>query len=351
MTSPVAPPPAPAPATPATAHRTLTRRGLLAAGGGVGLAALLAACGSDGDNSSSDSGSWSFTDDRKKKATADSTPKKIVAFTGSAAALHDFGITTQIAGVFGETRTKGGKADPAAGRLDIDSVEIIGNAFGEFSVEKYAALRPDLLVTHMYDPGVLWYVPDESQDKILKLAPSVGVTTGRISLVRVVERYAKLAKALGADLQAERVTQAKARYEKAAEEMRRAAKDSRIRVLAVSATEDTLYVAGPKIQAELMQFEELGVEVVTPDLKGKDYFESLSWENADKYDADLIMLDERAQSLQPEQLKKKPGWSALPAVKAGQVTAWNYVAPYSWQGAAGLVEDITKAIRDAKRLD
>ena len=36
------------------------------------------------------------------------------------------------------------------------------NAWGEFSVEKYAGLRPDLLVTHMYDPGALWYVPDES---------------------------------------------------------------------------------------------------------------------------------------------------------------------------------------------
>ena len=349
MFSPVTP--SPSPLRSAVNRRSLTRRGLLAACGGVGLTTLLAACGSDDSNSSSEGESWSFTDDRKKTATADGTPRKIVAFTGSAAALRDFGITTQIAGVFGETRTKDGKADPAAGRLDIDSVEIIGNAFGEFSVERYAALRPDLLITHMYDPDVLWYVPEESKDKILKVAPSVGVTTGRIPLVQVVERYAKLAKALGADLQAEHVTKAKARYEEAAEELRRTAKNSRVRVLATSATEDTLYVAGPEIQAELMQFEELGVEVITPKLKGQDYFESLSWENADKYDADLILLDERGQSLQPEQLKSKPGWRALHAVKAGQVAGWNYVAPYSWQGAAGLMEDVTKALRDAKRLN
>ncbi|MCK1799039.1 ABC transporter substrate-binding protein [Streptomyces sp. XM4193] len=352
MSTPRATAPAPA-GRPTASHRSLTRRGLLAAGGAAGLTALLAACGDSGGSGSSDGGDggWSFTDDRKKKVTTDSRPEKIVAFTGAAAALHDFGVTTQVAGVFGETRTKGGKADPAAGRLDVDRVEVIGNAFGEFSVERYAKLRPDLLITHMYDPDVLWYVPEESKDKILKLAPSVGVTTGRIPLKKVVERYAELAESLGADLSAERVTKAKDRYEAAAERLRRTAKGSRIRVLAVSATNDTLYVAGPTIQAELMQFKELGVDVISPTMKGQDYFESLSWENADKYDADVIMLDERAMSLQPEQLKDKPGWRDLPAVRAGQVTGWNYVAPYSWGGAAELLEDITKAIGEAKRLD
>jgi iron complex transport system substrate-binding protein len=29
-------------------------------------------------------------------------------------------------------------------------------------VEKYASLRPDLLVAGMYQPNTLWYVPEES---------------------------------------------------------------------------------------------------------------------------------------------------------------------------------------------
>jgi iron-desferrioxamine transport system substrate-binding protein len=49
------------------------------------------------------------------------------------------------------------------------------------------------------------------------------------------------------------------------------------------------------------------------------YFEALSWENADKYDAGLIILDSRTQAVQANDLESKPAWRDLPAVKAGQV--------------------------------
>ena len=45
-----------------------------------------------------------------------------------------------------------------------------------------SALRPELLVTHMYDPDALWYVPDESKAKILPLAPSVAAQRQGITL-------------------------------------------------------------------------------------------------------------------------------------------------------------------------
>ncbi|MFG2824115.1 ABC transporter substrate-binding protein [Kitasatospora sp. NPDC048365] len=340
----------------------LSRRGLLAAAGATAAGALLAACGGKDDGkggatsgeakSGAAAGPWSFTDDRKKEVTAKAAPTRVVAFTGTAAALVDFGLDKQIVGVFGETKGTDGKPDPQAGDLNVDKVEILGNAWGEFSVEKYAAVRPELLVTHMYDPDALWYVPDESKDKILQLAPSVAITTGRVPMTQPIERYAKLAESLGADLKAKKVTDAKARYEAAAEQLRQAAKAAGgIKVMACSGAADIFYVSNPKIATDLITFAELGVDFVQPEkLEAGDYFEALSWENAGKFHADLLLLDKRSTALQPKDLAAKPAWNQLPAVKAGQIVPWDAVPRFSWAGAAPLLENLAKAIQSAKKL-
>lgn len=335
----------------------LSRRGLLAAGGVAGLGALITACaGSGGSDSAaakeSGGGSWSFTDDRKKKVTSKSTPQHVVAFTGTAAALVDFGLDEQIVGVFGETKLKNGKADPQAGDLDIDKVTILGNVWGEFNIEKYAALDPDLLITHQYEADQLWYVPEESKKKILALAPSVAVTVARVPLTEPIQRYAELAESLGADLKAKKVTDAKARFEKAAATLRSAARASGgVKVLAASASADIFYASNPEVSTDLLYFKSLGVDFVVPKkLDNGDYYESLSWENADKYDADLILLDNRGTTLQPKALASKPAWTQLPAVKAGQVTGWDAVPRFSYAGAAPLLENLAEAITKAKKL-
>lgn len=332
---------------------TPSRRGILAAGGAVGIGALLAACGggkgSAGANGGAEGGPWSFADDRKQKVSLKSTPQRIVAFTGTAAALHDFGITDQIVGVFGPTKLKNGKPDPQAGDLDVDKVTIIGNAYDQFNVEKYAALRPDLLVTNMYEPGALWFVPDDSKDKITGLAKSVALTSSRVPLVKIIERYAELARSLGADLKAKQVTDAKARFEKASEALRKAAKSHPVKVLACSGSPDLFYASNPGINADLMYYKSLGVDLIVPDHLDKGgYFESLSWENADKYKADVLLLDNRTATLQPKDLAAKPSWAKLPAVKAGQITPWSSEPRFSYAGAAPLIESLAKAIEGAK---
>nr|AIS85286.1 periplasmic binding protein [Verrucosispora sp. MS100047] len=335
--------------------RRLSRRGLLAAGGAAALTAVLVGCGRDEaekSSTSNGSGPWSFTDDRPEAVTAPARPARVVAFTGSAAALVDFGLGREVVGVFGETKKADGSKEAQAGDLDVESVEILGNVWGEFSVEKYAALRPELLVTHMYDPGAYWYVPDESKDKILPLAPVVTITTARVPMTKPIARYAALAESLGADLSAPKVTDAKARFEAAAEAVRQAVKaNPGIKVLAASGSPDLFYVSNPKVSTDLMYFAELGVDIVVPTkLESGDYFEALSWENAGKFPADLILLDNRSTALQPADLAAKPTWKQLPAVQAGQVTPWDAVPRFSYAGAAPLLEDLAKAIQGAKKL-
>ncbi|MEV2254071.1 ABC transporter substrate-binding protein [Streptomyces sp. NPDC050147] len=330
----------------------MSRRGLLASGGALGLGALLTACGSDKKSEKKSAGSkpWSFKDDRGKTAKVDHTPKNIVAYISTAAALHDYGVTCT--GVFGPSKPVDGKPNPQAGDLDVDRLTSLGQSFNQFNIEKYAGLEPDLLISNMFPPPALWFVPEESSKKIEALAPTVGINGARASLLEPLKRYTELAEALGGDLGTEKVRAAKARFDKAERRLRKAAKANRgLKVLAMTGDADQFYVAVPDSYCDLNYFKDLGVEFV----EGKKsdewgFWEFLSWENADKYDADLIMMDNRSSALPPKELAKKPTWGLLPAVKAGQTVPWSMEERYSYAGFAPVLEQLAAAIEKSKRL-
>ncbi|MFD8896859.1 siderophore-binding protein DesE [Streptomyces ardesiacus] len=339
-----------------------TRRGILAAGGALGLGAVLAACGDDdgrsdgsgdGSNSNATSGPWSFKDDRGTTVKLDKVPANIVAFTGAAAALHDYGV--QVKGVFGPTTTKDGKPDVQAGDLDVDKVTVLGNEWGKLNVEKYASLAPEVLITTTFDTaGTLWSVPEESKDKIAKLAPSVAISVFDRQLTQPLQRMWELAESLGGDMKAKKVTDAKAAFDKAAARLRAAAKARpEIRVLAGSASPDLFYVSGTNLSVDLEYFKALGVNFVEPSEAAKKatggWFESLSWENVDKYPADVIIMDDRASTIQPADITEGT-WKKLPAVKAGQVIARSPEPILSYDKCTPLLDNLAEAIENAKKV-
>jgi iron complex transport system substrate-binding protein len=339
----------------------LTRRGILAAGGALGLGAVLAACGDDDTKSggsgketaAGQSGPWSFKDDRGQTAKADKVPSNIVAFIGAAAALHDYGV--QVKGVFGPTRTKDGKPDVQAGDLDITKVTNLGNEWGQFNIEKYASLAPDLLVTTTFDDaGTLWYVPEESKDKIAAVgAPSVAVSVYDRQLTQPLQRMLELARTLGADVTSKKITDAKKRFEDASARLRAAAKAKPdIKVMAGSASQDLFYVSGTNLSIDLEYFKALGVNFVEPPEEVKaegGWYESLSWENVDKYGADIIMMDDRSSAIQPADIGEGT-WKQLPAVKAGQVIPRSPEPILSYDKCVPMVENLAKAIENAKKV-
>ncbi|MFD0420031.1 ABC transporter substrate-binding protein [Streptomyces sp. NPDC127108] len=340
-----------------TASRTpvgVSRRGLLTGGAALGLGAALTACGSDSDDKKSDPGSggkaWSFKDDRGKTARSDSTPKNIVAFISTAAALHDYGV--EVTGVFGPSKPVGGKPNPQAGDLDVDKLTSLGETWGQFNIEKYASLKPELLISNMFPPPNLWFVPEESSKKIAALAPTVGINGARASLLEPLKRYTDLAASLGGDLESQKVKAAKSRFEKAERTLRKAAKaNGGLKVMAMTGDAQQMYVAVPDSYCDLNYFKDLGVEFV----EGKKsdewgFWEFLSWENADKYHADLIMVDNRSSALTEDQLAKKPTWTKLPAVKAGQTVPWSMEERYSYAGYAPVLEQLAEAIEKSKKL-
>jgi iron complex transport system substrate-binding protein len=344
------------PDTPRPSRRRVLKTGL-GAGLGLGTAGLLGACSATvstadvSSRGSGGSGAFSFTDDRGKTVRLGSSPTRVIAYSGTAAALYDFGVTDRIVGVFGPTELADGKADPNAGNLPVDKLTILGNAYGQFDVAKYAELNPQLLITNMWEKDSLWYVPAASLSKITELAPTIGITVASEPLTTPLARYEKLAGLLGADLTASAVTSAKAQFEQVVEQLRSTAKSKgTITVMAASASADLLYVSDPKVYPDLSYYRQLGVSFIEPTNVVGGFFENLSWENAGKYQADLILLDDRTGTLQPADLTGKATWAQLPAVKANQIVGWNSEPRYSYQAIGPIVDGVATALRNSKKV-
>jgi iron complex transport system substrate-binding protein len=204
----------------------------------------------------------------------------------------------------------------------------------------------------MFPAPDLWFIPEESREEILSLAPSIGINGARASLLEPLRRYAELAESLGADMNAGSFTRARTRFEDASEALRQAVRDNPgLRVMAVTGDNEQFYVAVPGSYADLHYYKDLGVELVEGRRVDEwGFWEFLSWENADKYHADLIMLDNRSHALRPEDLAAKPTWNQLPAVEAGQIVPWAMEERYTHAGYAPVIEQLADAIRNAARL-
>ena len=155
----------------------LSRRALLLGAGGVAL--TLAGCNASAREetaagpASSTTAGFSYTDARGTKIELATVPTVVVAQSSAAAAWWDFGF--KVKGAYGELKTTDGKLDFQAGNLDLSEITVIGSTYGEFNLEKYAAMGPQLLIDESFDDKNLWYVPQESAAEIEAVAPTLGI--------------------------------------------------------------------------------------------------------------------------------------------------------------------------------
>ncbi|MEU4247198.1 ABC transporter substrate-binding protein [Amycolatopsis sp. NPDC026612] len=327
----------------------LSRRGFLIGAGGVAAAAALTACGSGGKPAgAAASGPWEFTDDRGQKVSRDQRPARVVAYASSAAALWDYGVRP--AGVFGPQKTADGGKEIQAGNIDLNAVTSIGNAWDDFSMEKFAALKPDLVVTGLTGtkPTDMWVLTDDLGPKVQQIAPIVALSEYKVTLPKVIERYAQLAVALGGDANSDTMKKAKADFDKASEDLRAAAKEKAgLKVLVLYGDKDGLYIAKPDFFADLAYYRELGLDIVSGG-GTEDYWEQLSWEQAGKYPADLILTDSRSYALPRAQMTQFPTWNQLPAVKANQLGDWSAEPRFNHLLATPVIEKLTALVKGAR---
>ncbi|MCF6470147.1 hypothetical protein FAF44_17340 [Nonomuraea sp. MG754425] len=87
----------------------------------------------------------------------------------------------------------------------------------------------------------------------------------------------------------------------------------------------------------------MGLNIVSPERPTEregGFWEVLSWENADRYQAGVILVDARSQSMKIEETAAKPTWARLPAVRAGQLYPWHAAERYSYLGYAEVMEEL-----------
>ncbi|RKR88645.1 iron complex transport system substrate-binding protein [Micromonospora pisi] len=335
----------------------LTRRGFLQGVGATGVLLGLAACGDsgstsvDGDGPSGAGQSFRYTDGRGRTVELAARPTRVVAQSSAAAALWDAGF--QVAGVYGELGTTDGKLNYQAGNIDVTKVEVVGKTYGEFNLERYAALRPELLVDLSFDDKSLWYVPESSADKVYALAPSIGMKMPGLDLPAIIDNFMTLAGQLGADPDAAPVKAARSEYDAAVNEVRPAitAKPG-LRIAAISRDPDKLYIADPNAHPDLKHLASLGATFVTPSrqMKPGEYFEEISWEQVGRYPADMIIFDGREVPGVAETAGKIPTWTNLAAVRADQVFRWRPAAPYSYAATAPIYREVAGWLNKAKPL-
>ncbi|MET1039267.1 MAG: ABC transporter substrate-binding protein [Aeromicrobium sp.] len=301
----------------------------------------MSACGSsESDDSGSDAAAFSFTDDVGTKIELDALPERLVVQSSMAAALTDLGLGDKIVGVFGPLRADGDAAQVAG--LDIDSVEDVtgGGDYGDVDTEKVVGLKPDLIITSQYLAPDLWYVNEESATELKKLAPILVVDFDGKTLPELLDGTERAAEALGADLGSTEVTASHDAFTAAADRVKGVATELGDRsILAGSAAQDLFYVSNPQVSPDLSYWvDELGLPITIPDNPDEGgYFESLSWEKADKYPADIFLYDDRVGAAGLQLLDGEKVFQTLDAAKNEAYVPWSSVAPPSYQAYADLM--------------
>lgn len=294
-------------------------------------------------------GGFEYEDARGQTVSLEAVPTTVVAQSSVAAALWDAGY--RVAGVYGELTPVDGELSYQAGDIDLDEVAVLGHTWGEFDVEDYGLMGPDLLIDYTFDGTSLWYVPAEQAEQIFALAPSLGVPGNYTDTTGAIETFVDLAVRLGADPDSQELADDKAAYEAALDAVADVAAASGLKVVVVSADTDSLYVANPEYLPELATLRGAGLDLIDPKGGDPNVFHQFSWEQASDYaEADVILFDARTYDAVATDLAGIPTWASLPAVQAGQVYPWYAAAPYSYKAYAGIYQEVADELAAARKL-
>jgi iron complex transport system substrate-binding protein len=286
--------------------------------------------------------SWSYKGGDGQTVTLDAAPVRIIASQDAAAGLIPLGIRP--VGIYADSAVSDAKALQG---LDLTGIEIIGQAWGEVDIEKAAALEPDLIVAEFWPLETTWSGGADVVAALSPLAPITGPEQGA-SILTLIEDYEALAASLGADLSAPEIAADKAAFETALADFKAAvAAKPDLTALAVWAGEDALYVAATEGSSELMDFASWGLKLIDPEVANdRGYWETLSWEQADKYQPDLILVDNRSAATMETALAQ-PTWTLMKAAEAGQVTDWPAFWLRNYGAYASELGKLTAAINAA----
>lgn len=309
---------------------------------------LAAGCSgsSDADDEATDEtetpeAGWSFTDDFGVTHERDDVPESIVAEVSMAGALWDLGI--QVDATFGQRELPDGTTDPM-GLADPEAMESLGEVYGEVDTERLQLLDPDIIVVPSYEEGEYWGVEEDLVDDVERVAPVVSITIPGKDLRAMADRVLDLAETLGVDPESDQVTSAIDAYETAEADLRAAieAKPG-LSFIAASGTTEQLYIAVPSGYADLLTYQGLGMDIVEPDTD-EQYWETLSWEQIDTYESDVLLADSRGGSVEQIREVVPDGALDIPSIQADQVARWEVTLAPGYANLARILTDLTEVV-------
>jgi iron complex transport system substrate-binding protein len=315
------------------------------------LAHFVTGCGAtDGGGATAKAdGPWSYESASGETVKVDHTPTRIIAHADEAAALMSYGIRP--VGIYGNEDPKDNKNLEG---YDLSGIEVLGTEWGEVDVEKAAALDPDLIVADWWPAEKAYSGLEEGvkakSKKLAELAPVIGGAQGT-SLVDTIAYYEGLAESLGADVEDSDGSKDKAAFDAAVERFKAAtAGRPGLTTMGMAPSKDLLYVANPTYAPELLDFQKWGLDVMSPRDPDPDfpYWENLSWEKADKYQPDLVLLDDRITEADRAALDKQPTWKSIRAVAANAVVSWPAYWIHTYKAYAEQLDQLTDGIENAR---
>lgn len=329
---------------------SLSRRSIVA---GLPLLAIgLSACGNgqqdpDSNSTASDGGSGSGEGQQNFSHTAagyddltitlDKPAEVVVADIYSASALLPYGFKADGVWGYGD--------DDASNALNLDEENVLGLE-ADLSLEKLAALKPDLLIGVGNKEGDGWTWWDEKvTEQVSNIAPYLPVKMRQLPS-DIIAEYAAIADALGLDTEAPEVTADKERYEEALQSLKQVTeeKGESITVLALGASKDEVWTSQHLGVVRLLK--EHGVSFAGPDHPEDEPWASTSWENITDYQADVVLEMDTTADITSEH----PTFQKLPAVEAGQVMDWNDKRVYTYKGYADWLERFVDLLESAEDI-
>jgi iron complex transport system substrate-binding protein len=258
-----------------------------------------------------------------------------------AGALWDLGY--EVDATFGQRELPDGTTDPL-GLADPAAMESLGDVYGEINVEQLQILDPDIIVVPSYLDQEYWGIDEDLVDDVERIAPVVSITIPDRTMIEMADRVSDLAETLGVDLESDQVVAAKEAYEAAEAELEAAleAKPG-LTFIAASGTVDQLYIAVPSGYADLLTYQGLGMDIVEPDTD-EQYWETLSWEQIDTYEADVLLGDSRGGSVDQIVEQIPEGARDVPAVQADQLARWEVVYAPGYANLARILTDLTEVV-------
>ncbi|MEU6658411.1 ABC transporter substrate-binding protein [Streptomyces sp. NPDC046821] len=280
---------------------------------------------------------WEFTDDRGHVATSGYVPSRVVAYIQAGATLWDHGVRpTAVFGSFHD----GDSADPAkSGALPLDTVGYLGAGAG-LGLDAFLAARPDLVVAVTYGGGQVYGLDPEVAKHLEENVPVFVVDVGQDrSLTEVRERFAELARSLGAPESGD------GELERAVRELREAARLRPGRVLALSpGGPDSVHLARPAKWPDLSALTALGVRTVEPPEGPGVNWNTAGWAEAAALAPDIVLVDSRVNAASPEQYAADPHWQEIAA--RTRLLPWNPELPASGPAHARFFDGVAGALRD-----